>query len=245
MREKELAVRMHMTQWGGLRLGSGRINRSGTVNHMTRTKITLKNPLHLTLKLKSKLPTLRQRTLFKEFKKSIHNAQRFGLYVIHFSIQYNHIHLIAEAKSNDAIARGMRSFAGRFAKIIRKYTHKIGYGPNKGSVFKGRYHLHVLRTSLEVKNALKYVLLNTSKHTGLIEHIDEYSSAPYFMQWKKLIGTKFTAMIREEVEQWFYPKYERDRRRRQTPQSSFAECENWYLSKPKSYLANVGWMRVA
>ena len=33
-----------------------------------------------------------------------------------------------------------------------------------GSVLRGRYHVRVLRTPREVRNALAYVLLNTRKH---------------------------------------------------------------------------------
>ena len=101
--------------WGGRRPGAGRPNLSGQVNHMKRPSMNLKNPLHITLRLKEKLPSIRNRSLFKEFKKSVKGSKRYGLYVIHFSVQSNHIHLFCECKSNKAVALGMRALAGRFS----------------------------------------------------------------------------------------------------------------------------------
>lgn len=46
-----------------------------------------------------------------------------------------------------------------------------------GKVQLERYHLHVLRTLSETKNAILYVLFNQQKHEGRkISRIDEYSS---------------------------------------------------------------------
>src|ERR1700683_3047337 len=95
--------------WGGKRSGAGRTNLSGQVNHMARPDISVKTPLHITLRLKEKLPSLRRKHLLKEFNESIKKAKKQGLYVIHFSIQSNHIHLFAEASSKSALALGMRA----------------------------------------------------------------------------------------------------------------------------------------
>src|SRR5947209_6758916 len=83
--------------WGGKRNGAGRRNLSGQVNHMKRPKIDIKTPLHITLRLKKESPSIRKKSLFKEFKIGLKKARALGLYVIHFSIQSNHIHLFCEA----------------------------------------------------------------------------------------------------------------------------------------------------
>jgi len=241
--------------WGGHRRGAGRKNLSGTPNHMKRPKVTLKQPLHVTLRLKEKLPSLRNKSLFKEFKKSIACAKPMGLYVLHFSVQSNHIHLICEAKSNRTLALGMRSLAGRFAKIVRLHsqrriqgTHGVHsthrgqrlhhstharskHSMSEGSVFKGRYHLHVLRTPSETKRALEYVLLNLSRHQKRLEYIDAYSSAPTFQQWKKLLGQRFRFTLRSDAD--FYERY--------GPPKELLEV----LSTPRSWLAKSGWMRAS
>jgi REP element-mobilizing transposase RayT len=214
--------------WGGKRPGAGRPNVSKEVNHLKRHGVTLKQPLHLNLKLKESLPSLRSKVLFKEFQKSVKGAKRFGLYVIHFSIQSNHIHLFAEAESNEALARGMQSLAGRFAKTIRFYAHRGG-AKRKGSVFKGRYFLRVLKTPKEVKNALEYVLLNFSKHLEVIEHLDRFSSGASFKQWKALLGKRFANLIK-----WQVVKLQDD-----------SNNGNDFLSLPRSWLAREGWMKAA
>ncbi|MBI2605205.1 MAG: transposase [Deltaproteobacteria bacterium] len=199
---------------------------------MKRAEVTAKTPLHLTMRLKEKLPTLRRKFLLKEFQKCVHGAKAHGLSVIHFSIQYNHVHLIAETRDNKALALGMRSLASRFGKIIRSYSHQTGFGSKGGSVFKGRYHLHALRTPLETRNALRYVLLNFSKHEKLVEHVDEYSSARFFRNWTMLLGKKFKGPIRTDAH--FY-----------SVRATARDAEEWGLSHPRSWLASRGWMRAA
>ena len=220
--------------WGGKRKGAGRPNLSGQVSHMKRPKIDIKAPLHITLRLREKLPSIRNRNLFKEFKKSVKRAKSFGFYVIHFSMQSNHIHLFCEAKNNKAVALGMRALAGGFAKHVRSYAAALattkGLSVSRGSVFKGRYHLHILKNPREVKNALEYVLLNESKHRRLIEYVDPYSSGRVFQDWKKLLGYRFKYLIEADFE--FFAK-------NQGPSLDLDAV----LSPPQSWLAKRGWMR--
>jgi REP element-mobilizing transposase RayT len=228
--------------WGGKRSGAGRKNLSGTPNHMKRPGVSLKFPLHVTLRLKEGLPSIRSKFLLKEFKKSTKNARAFGFYIIHFSIQSNHIHLFAEAESQKGIARGMRALAGRFAKIVRKSAaelRNVGQksgrkNANSGSVFKGRYHLHVLKTPRETRNALEYVLLNQSKHRNFTEFIDSYSSGDAFTQWRALLKGKFSGLMRAQVET------HADLSRDDDPRATGLDD---VLSKPRSWLAREGWRR--
>jgi REP element-mobilizing transposase RayT len=208
--------------WGGRRRGAGRPNRSRTVNHMKRAKIDEKKPAHITLHLKEKLTTLRRKDLLKAFARSANGANAYGLHVLHFSLQRNHFHMIIEVKNNGALADGMRSLAGRFGKAVRAVEGRTG------AVFAGRYHLHVLRTPREMKNALSYVLLNRARHTDLIDHLDPYSSARHFADWRALLGKRISGLLREELE-------------------SAANCErpDLGLSPPGSWLASRGWIRAA
>lgn len=170
-------------------------------------------PLHLTLKLRKLKLNLRSREVLKAVKTAAAKAQAFGLNVIHFSILHDHVHLIAEAKDNQALERGMKSFSGRLGKHLAKL---LGGGP----VWKGRFHLHVLNTPTEMKNALRYVLLNFSKHENLVEHLDYYSSARVFGDWRKLVGNKYSGLLKTL--------------RRVDP----AELG---LSPPRSWLCAIGW----
>jgi len=261
--------------WGGKRRGAGRPNLSGTVNHMKRSQVSLKTPLHINMKLKERLPSLRRKELFREFKKSVELAKAQGFYVIHFSVQRDHIHLFAEAENNKTLGLGMRSLAGRFAKSVRQHVYlrskmsQVGESscPKKGSVFKGRYHLHVLKTPKETRNALEYVLLNQSKHLKLIEFMDFYSSARYFKYWPKLLGVRFKHLIKSDTEfyQGLLPRRGKNignEVKSPTPENEFLDgsaklpfrvgddldgtpCSSMeILSPPRSWLAQKGWMRV-
>lgn len=216
---------VRMSGWGGKRAGAGRPNLSKTVNHMKRPQLSLRTPLHVTLRLRGGMPNLRNQAVFKEFKKSIKESKKFGFYVIHFSIQSNHIHLFAEAKGNKSLAKGMRSLTIRFAKAFKRLNgDKVIEGP----IFRGRYHLHILRTPKEVKNALEYVLLNLSKHEKFIEYMDSFSSAKIFKGWKNLLGKRFTSLIKFDAE--FYKG------------ESEYDLSN-ILSPAQSWLGSVGWVK--
>lgn len=156
---------MNQLMWGGRRKGAGRKRmKSKGVAHRTREQVILKHPLHINFKYNA---SIRNKSGLKLLKKAVLNARRKGLSIRHFSLQSNHIHLIVEAASNSILESGMRSLTVTFAR-----------GLQKGKVQKERYHLHVLKTLREVKNAVLYVVYNHKKHTGSTM-VTEYSSLPY------------------------------------------------------------------
>jgi len=114
---------------------------------------------------------------------------RFGFRLVQFSIQGNHVHLIAEAPDRRALARGMQGLAVRFAKNLNK-----GWG-RAGTVFADRYHDRVLRTPREVRMALCYVLNNALHHGQVfvregVAVPDPCSSAPWFDGWLGLLAPR-------------------------------------------------------
>ncbi|MGZ3722846.1 MAG: transposase [Bdellovibrionales bacterium] len=203
--------------WGGKRRGAGRPNRTGQVSHAKREMVNFKRPLHITLKLKKGMASLRTKQALTDFRKAVTEAKKFSLHVIHYSIQNNHVHFIAEAKDSESLARGMTSLSGRFGKVIRGMTGGVG------RVFQGRFHVHILKSPTEMKRALEYVLLNTSKHMKFVEHFDEFSSGPAFKQWRALLGRRLNGLIEEQLTylSWHFRE----------------------LSEPRSWLCSVGWMR--
>ncbi len=201
--------------WGGKRRGAGRPNQSGLVSHMKREDVDFKKPLHVTMKIRSQKWNLRCREVAAEFKRCARRAQVFGLRVLHYSLLRDHIHLIVEARGNDELAAGMRSFGASFGKALRKIFGGVG------SVFAGRYHLHVLASPTETKRALAYVLQNFAKHSKLLAHLDAYSSAPYFDSWRTLFGGGLSPILQDH---------------RASPIPDF-------LCLPRSWLAREGWRR--
>lgn len=184
---------------------------------MARPEIGIRTPLHITLRLKDGLTGLRNRTFFREFKKAVRASRDHGLFVVHFSILKNHIHLFAEARSNKQLALGMRSLNIRLAKALKKQIEI------KTNVFNGRYHIHVLKTPREVRNVLEHVLLNFPKHLKVIDHIDKFSSGISFKHWDKLLGNRFD----------FFKSYA----------FKFNEALDEVVVESQSWLGRVGWIR--
>ena len=70
----------------------------------------------------------------------------------------NHLHLLVEADSSEALSRGMQGIGVRV------------------KVFGDHYHEHLLRSPTELVNAMTYVLGNAAHHYGGTAP-DPYSSA--------------------------------------------------------------------
>lgn len=164
MKSKQLSLNIYKGSRGGRRPGSGRKRlHSKGVAHRVREKVSHRTPLHINFKYKT---LIRNKLCLKLLKRAIMNARSHGLRIVHFSLQSNHVHLIIETENNSILSKGMRSLTVTFAKGIKK-----------GKVQLERYHLHVLRSIAEAKNATRYVLFNKQKHEkGTYSKIDEYSS---------------------------------------------------------------------
>jgi REP element-mobilizing transposase RayT len=134
----------------------------------------------VTLKVRREVPNLRTDKRFLAAKKAFrYGCDRFGMRLIEFSVQSNHIHLIVEANDRRALSKGMQGLLIRLAKQINRASERSGH------VFADRYHAHILRTVAEVRNAVHYVKFNGNNHSKLPkEYIDGYSSAwPGAIQW--------------------------------------------------------------
>jgi putative transposase len=173
--KKQLEINLFTGKRGGRRPGAGRkrIHSTG-VSHLKREVVTKRVPQHINFKFKC---SIRNKDSLKLLKRSIKNAQKMGLKIIHFSLQSNHIHLITEAENNEVLTKGMRALTITFAK-----------GLNKGRVQLERYHLHVLKTLREIKHAVQYVLFNEQKHTkNKISKVTGYSSILYLKNGLNLV----------------------------------------------------------
>jgi hypothetical protein len=109
-------------------------------------------------------------------------SERFGFRLNQFSLQTNHIHLIAEAEDRDALSRGMQALLVRVARTLNRLWKR------RGSVFSDRFHARSLRTPREVRAALLYVLANARHHGVRILGIDPYSSGAWFDGWRQRLA---------------------------------------------------------
>lgn len=202
--------------WGGKRKGAGRPKTGRTkVAHRTRPHVTRHTPVHVTLRLRADLPSLRFERIFRIVRGALADVcDRDGFRICHFSVQGNHIHLLCEADDEAALAGGVRAFELR---LTRRLNATLG---RKGSVFADRYHSRVLKTPLEVKNCLRYVLLNGRRHAAQQgrrigpEWFDPCSSAAWFDGWAERLSWR---------EPWM-----RELRRKDPPT---AAARSWLLAK--------------
>jgi REP element-mobilizing transposase RayT len=164
---------------GGYRPGAGR-PRSGPpgVRHRRRPVLSSRFPVHVTLRAKAGLPSLRQVESWRALVQAIEAArERYGCRIVHYSIQSNHVHLVCEASDQVSLSRGMRGLAIRMARGFNR-VHAL-----RGPIWAGRYHERILRSPREVRTVLVYVLGNWRHHGGErypLGCIDPCSSAAWF-----------------------------------------------------------------
>jgi len=155
-----LQLELRATTRGGARKGSGpKKKRTSGVPHLRRPHLASRHPVHVTLKLRPGLPSLRSDRCYETVRSALKaGRRRLGTRLVHFSVQSNHLHLVVEATDAVALGRGIKGLAVRLA---RRLNARLG---TKGVVFPDRFHAHVLRSPSEVRNALGYVLNNYARH---------------------------------------------------------------------------------
>jgi REP element-mobilizing transposase RayT len=166
----------------------GRPKGRTTVARVRRPTITGRDALHVTLRLRPGLPTLRRHHMYRTLRAAFRRGrERFGFRLVHFSVQSNHLHLLCEAADRGALSRGMQGLAIRIARGVNRVAQR------RGALFADRYHLHVLRSPRQVRNALLYVLRNGVRHGASPPgpFFDLYSSAMFFDGWKEKVTTRF------------------------------------------------------
>ena len=167
--------------WGGKRDGAGRkrIQARAGVPHLARPSHDGRHPVHMTLRAKAGQPSLRGQRLFVEMRRALSRASRDGFRVLHFSVQRDHVHLLAEARDKRSLSRGARGLVIRAARAINRVLDRAG------PVWGDRYHARPLRTPREVRHALVYVLSNWKKHGPSRAEFDTRSSAWWFPGWSR------------------------------------------------------------
>lgn len=148
--------------WGGFRSGAGRKakGKQAGVPHLPRQTLTGREPVLVTLRAVPGLPDLRSRHCFRVVRDALAVTRvSLGVRIVHFSVQTNHVHLIVEARDRAALGRGFRAIGIRVAKRLNFALRR------RGAVLADRFHSRALRTPLEVKRALAYVLGNARRHS--------------------------------------------------------------------------------
>ena len=150
------------------------------VSHAPRAAIGAHTPVLVTAKLARGLPSLRRGAARELTWRALDAAKaKFGVRVVHFSLQSNHLHLIVEARDERALGMAMKGLCVRIARALNRLLKR------RGRVFADRYHARPLRTPREVRYALGYTLNNARKHGVRVEGLDPCSSALAFDGWRE------------------------------------------------------------
>src|SRR5262245_20937274 len=170
---------------GGPRLGAGRPRgERPRVLHRCRERFMRPRPLHVTVRVRSGVPSLRRPRFVRRCRVLLSQAcARDGFRIVHYSIQRDHIHLLVEGASHVVLSNGMKSFGARVGKLVNRLWGRCG------RVLDGRYHARLIGTPLEARRALAYVLLNARRHWMKRyrrlppARLDAASSARWFDGW--------------------------------------------------------------
>jgi hypothetical protein len=167
--------------WGGRRKGAGRklVAARPSPPHRPRPRHHGRWPVHVTLRAREALPSLRSARVFPFVQRSLAASHKDAFRVVHFSVQSDHVHLVVEGDVHLALVRGVQGLAGRCAKAINRAVGR------RGRVWSSRYHAHALKTPTEVRRGFVYVLLNFRKHLRAAPAIDPRSSGAWFDGWRR------------------------------------------------------------
>ena len=176
---------LNLPSWGGMRDRAGRKpGRRPSTPHRKRERFSKDLPNHVTLRLGRDLPNLRVPATYAVIKNVFRRVRDLpGFRLIHYSVQRNHFHLIAEANNHKTLRSGLSALEIRLALALNRWWKRTG------PVFGDRYHNRVVRAPRFARHVLLYVLGNARKHAqqaGILlpaRWLDPFSSARAFPGW--------------------------------------------------------------
>lgn len=234
-REDEQLAFVFPARWGGARDGAGRKRGTGRRNapHGVRAVHRRAVPVHVTVRCA--LRSLQSQFVFPTVRGVIARANRRNgaqFRIVEFSVQADHLHLIAEAEGRHALSRGMRGFSVSLARQVNRLLFR------RGQVITDRWHEHPLTTPRAVRHALVYVFGNAQKHGEAAAGIDRLSSAPYFRGFRGLARAAPC-----ELKSRWAPHFDASDRWRfeLNHEGGFASP----VAAARCWLLNVGWQRRA
>ncbi len=213
--------------WGGKREGAGRPpkGKRASERHKTRPRLLASQPVHVVCRVTRDVGSLRRRHMYAALRDAtIVTGSGEDFRIVHFSIQGTHLHLIVEAAGRTALSSGMKAFLISAAKRINRAVSKRTGERRRGQVFTDRFHMRILKTPREVRNAIAYVLNNWRRHDedrasfAKPWKVDPYSNGWQFNGWK------------EREDTWYAFK----------PPATYEALLTWL---PKTWLLREGWRR--
>src|SRR5262245_61245711 len=185
---------------GGKRPGAGkkpRIPGRPGSSHKRRPDVNPRYPQHVTLRVLGDVGHLRRPHMYRAIRGALATiakttAERDDFRIVHFTLQGDHIHLICEASSREALWRGVKGFEISAARRLNAERSKEIKRRRKGTVFADRYHARAIGSVRDMRNVLNYVLNNWRHHPRgdrgprlFAGKLDPYSSAVFFPGWRE------------------------------------------------------------
>lgn len=151
--------------------GAGRkpIHDKG-IRHVARPKLKKATSLHLTIKVRENKADIQSKKILKVLHHAIIRARLKKLRVIHYTLEYNHVHLLVECNDNKILHHGMQALGISLSKAINRIKRL------SGGVYKHRYHFRQISNPRQLKNVLHYIFHNGIKHRRTSSFLDPYNS---------------------------------------------------------------------
>lgn len=141
------------------------------IRHIERPKYDRATSFHLTIKVRANKADIQNKKILRALHHAIKRARLKRLKVIHYALEFNHIHLLVESSGHEILHAGMQAFGISLAKAINRIK-KV-----RGTVYKHRYHLRQISNARQLKNVLHYIFRNGIKHKRCVSILDPYNSA--------------------------------------------------------------------
>src|SRR5688572_15407288 len=108
--------------------------------------------MHVTMRRMPNLPSFRKQRVGELVLRQMRRLNDELFQIVHFSIQSNHLHLIAEARDRAAAMRKLSGFMVSFAKRLNAML-----GNRRGKVWADRHYRRDVVTAREMNAVLRYV----------------------------------------------------------------------------------------
>lgn len=115
-------LELRIRSWGGRRPRAGRKAAPGRrdVPHRRRAVHDPRCPVHVTLRARPGLPSLRGDVVFAAVRAALAASSTATFRVVHWSIQADHLHLLVEADGQLRLVRGLQGLAVRVARTANR-----------------------------------------------------------------------------------------------------------------------------
>ncbi len=205
------------------------LERRKTIKRCARPRFARITVHHVTLRTIDALPNLRCRHGLEVLERALEGARDRSrvsatFRVLHFSLEGNHLHLIVEAEDHTALSRGMQ---GMSIRLARGWNKAFG---RRGRVFADRYHARPVTSPMQMRNTLRYVLLNHVSHS-----IRDWQANPGQLRRR----LRFFEPDRWSSGRWFDGFRYGNRDTDMPP----PEGGGMPVSPPGTWLAREGWLR--